>query len=126
MNKKGTLVPAGSTDLLDPSTLDRLPPILLKHGTPAVQQKVSQFYLSIASIFERWVARRESPHTQRAYRQDVMALVRYLELIWPDDATSLLMVSVSDIHAWRDTLIENEAAPKTINRRVSSVSSFYK
>jgi hypothetical protein len=68
MNKKGTLVPAGSTDLLDPRTLDRLPPILLKHGTLAVQQKVSQFYLSIANIFERWVTRRDSPHTQRAYR----------------------------------------------------------
>ena len=36
------------------------------------------------------------------------------------------MVSVSDIHAWRDVLIENNAAPKTINRRISSVSSFYK
>ena len=30
---------------------------------------------SIANIFERWVAGRDSPHTQRAYRQDVMALV---------------------------------------------------
>ena len=102
MNKKGTLV-AGTT-LLDPATLDQLPPILLKHETPAIKKKVVQFYLSIAEIFERWVARRDSPHTQRAYRQDVMALVTFLGMTWPNDATALLTISVGDIHAWRDQL----------------------
>ena len=91
-----------------------------------MRQEVERFYLSVADIFERWITRRDSKHTQRAYRQDIMALVKYLGLTWPDDATVLLMTSVSDIHEWRDSLLENEAAPKTINRRISSVSSFYK
>ena len=36
----------------------------------------ASFYASVAEVFERWVARRESKHTRRAYRQDVMAFVR--------------------------------------------------
>ena len=51
-----------------------LPPILINHGTPAAAAKVRKFYLSVAELFERWVTRRESPNTQRAYRNDVMAL----------------------------------------------------
>ena len=96
------------------------------HETPAIRRKVEQFYLAIAEIFERWIERRPSPHTQRAYRQDVMALVKYLGLNWPQDATALLIVSVADVHAWRDELLEKKAAGKTLNRRISSVSSFYK
>jgi hypothetical protein len=44
-----------------------LPPILIDSGTPAAAAKVRSFYLSVAELFERWVTRRESPHTQRAY-----------------------------------------------------------
>jgi len=91
MNKKGTLVTiSDSTSLAGPTSLEKLPPILLQHATPAIEKKVKQFYLSIADIFERWVARRDSKHTQRAYRQDVMALVKFLGMTWPNDATALL------------------------------------
>ena len=41
-------------------------------------------------------------------------------------AFDLLRVSVGDVVAWRDHLIEKEATPKTLNRRISSLSSFYK
>ena len=62
--------------------------------TPRITKRVERFYLSVAEIFEAWVSRRESAHAQRAYRQDVIALVRHLGIMWPDEATSLRTVSV--------------------------------
>ncbi len=55
-----------------------------------------------------------------------MALIGFLELQWPRDAMQLLTAGVSDVQAWRDWMIAGQYAPNTINRRVSSVSSFYK
>lgn len=105
---------------------DILPPILAGRDTPAVRERVQHFFSSVASIFEAWVARRQSPHTQRAYREDVMAFVKFAGIEWPDQATALLSVSIKDVLAFREQLIEHDAAPKTINRRISSLSSFYK
>lgn len=102
-----------------------MPPILAGRFTPAAAEQVRQFYVAVAGIFERWVARRSSRHTQRAYRQDFMAFVRFMEIKWPDQSPTLFTVSVADVQAWRDLLAET-SAPKTINRRISSVSSFYK
>ena len=57
----GTLVVLGSR--LNPN---RMPPILSGQSTKAMQRRVERFYFSVASIFEAWVNRRPSPHTQRA------------------------------------------------------------
>ena len=103
-----------------------LPPILVNQGTPAAAAKVRKFYLSVAELFERWVTRRESPNTQRAYRNDVMALLEFLAIDWPRQGMKLFTITVGDVQRWRDWMIEEEYAPKTINRRVSSVSSLYK
>lgn len=103
-----------------------LPVILSGAETPAIQRKVHSFYGSIAEMYERWVTRRQSPHTQRAYRQDIMALVKFMKINWPDDAMELLRVSVADVQRWRDQLASTGAAPKTINRRISSLSSLYR
>ena len=103
-----------------------LPPILAGATTPAIRHRVEQFFFSVASIFESWVSRRQSPHTQRAYREDVMAFVKFMGITWPEQATSLLSVSIKDVLAFRDFLLSQNAAPKTLNRRISSLSSFYK
>src|SRR4051794_28032753 len=103
-----------------------LPPILLGRATPAVARQVEDFYNSVADIFERWVARRASKHTRRAYRGDVLAFVEYLDLRWPEDATGLLTTSVTDAHASRALMVQRGMPPKTINRRIASLSSFYK
>ncbi|MCA9264867.1 MAG: hypothetical protein KDA60_13500, partial [Planctomycetales bacterium] len=89
MVAQGTLVPDGTPQEIDE---ERMPPILADHATPRVRTKVDRFYLSVAQIFEMWVQRRTSPHTQRAYRQDVMSLVEHLKLTWPEDAMILLQV----------------------------------
>jgi len=103
-----------------------LPPALAGTLTPEVERRVAHFYHSVGSIFESWVARRSSPHTQRAYRADVMAFVRWLGLAWPVQSLELLRASIRDVRAFRDQMRSAGAAPKTINRRISSVSSFYK
>lgn len=103
-----------------------LPPILAGTATPQIAERVKNFYFSVAEIFERWIERRSSPHTRRAYRQDVMAFVRHLGIVWPENATALFTVKVADVHAWRDHLLASGTAPKTMNRRISSVSGFYK
>lgn len=103
-----------------------LPPILAGAATPVLRKRVEQFFFSVASIFESWVARRQSMHTQRAYREDVMSFVKFMGIEWPGQATDLLRVSVKDVVAFRDQLLTQNAAPKTINRRIASLSSFYK
>ena len=103
-----------------------LPPILLGTATPQVAERVKSFYFSVSEIFERWVERRSSPHTRRAYRQDVMTFVRHLGIAWPNNAMMLFTVKVADVQGWRDLLLAQGTAPKTMNRRISSVSSFYK
>ncbi|MBN8903213.1 MAG: tyrosine-type recombinase/integrase, partial [Rhodospirillales bacterium] len=116
-------------ETLVPATLEDspgLPPVLLGRATPEVQRQVAGFYDSVAQIFERWVARRESPHTRRAYRRDVMAFCEAAEIRWPEDATCMLTVSIVDVQAFRDLMLESGMAPKTVNRRIASLSSFYK
>lgn len=105
---------------------DSLPPILAGRFTPAVAERVRQFYFSVASIFESWVQRRPSAHTQRAYRDDVMSFVRFMGWTWPEDSTELLKANIKDVIAFRDAMHAKSAAPKTINRRIASLSSFYK
>jgi site-specific recombinase XerC len=105
---------------------ERLPPILSGQRTAVVEKQAERFFLSIAAIFDAWVQRRQSRHTQRAYRRDVLTFGAFLGLLWPDEATRFLRVSVADVMRWRNFLACRGMAPKTINRRVSSVSSFYK
>jgi hypothetical protein len=54
---------------------DELPPILAGHLTSQLRARAQSFYAGIAELFERWVARRPSHHTQRAYRRDVLSFV---------------------------------------------------
>ena len=51
-----------------------------------IRSRVESFFSSLASIFESWVGRRQSVHTQRAYREDVMSFVKFAGMEWPDQA----------------------------------------
>src|SRR5580698_7521751 len=55
-----------------------------------------------------------------------MAFVKFIGIAWPKDCASLLTASIVDVQAFREAMLAEGAAPKTINRRVSSLSSFYK
>src|SRR5215471_3532453 len=106
--------------------LRNAPSILLGHLTPEVQERVEGFYSNVDAIFESWINRRKSQHTRRAYREDVLAFVRFMGWIWPQGAPELLRCTVHNVLAFRETLLASGAAPKTLNRRISSLSGFYK
>jgi integrase/recombinase XerC len=55
-----------------------------------------------------------------------MAFVKFMGLTWPEQSIELLRVSIGDVQAFRQHLLFRNAAPKTMNRRISSLSSFYK
>ncbi len=103
-----------------------LPAILAGHHTPGVAARVNKFCLSVGEIFEAWVNRCHSPHTRRAYRADVMSFVEFMEIAWPEAATDILKVTIADVLDFRGYMLDLGMAPKTVMRRVSSLSSFYK
>ena len=94
-----------STQLVPKKDDSGLPPILAGNATPDTRQRVGQFFSSVASLFESWVTRRKSAHTQRAYREDVMSFVRFMGIEWPDQATALFSVSVRDVLSFREELL---------------------
>lgn len=103
-----------------------LPPVLVGHGTPAVEKAARQFYLSVDAMFDAWLRRTENPNTQRAYRRDVLDFVEFMAIPWPEESFRLLKVGVPDVQAWRDAMQhERNLAPKTLNRRISSLSGFF-
>ena len=113
--------------LISPEVISELPAIQSGHYTAAVAEKVQRFYISIADIFESWVRRRSSQHTQRAYRADVMSFVQFMEINWPGESTLMLTVKITDVLAYVEYMqLERGMAPKTINRHIASLSSFYK
>src|SRR4051812_14668661 len=117
----------GKTELVPVVEDEReLPPIMPGRLTPAVEAQVQSFYRSVAQIFESWVKRRDSKHTQRAYREDVMSFIHFLGIRWPEDSTRLFTVAVTEVLAFRERMLAEAKAPKTINRRIASLSSFYK
>ncbi len=107
-------------------TSGSLPPVLLGSVTPENRKRVREFFFSVASIFDAWVNRRKSEHTRRAYRGDVMAFVLFMKWRWPEEAIECLSASILHVQAWKDSMTKARMAPKTLNRRISSLSSFYK
>lgn len=103
-----------------------LPPIIDGCRTPSVEEKARRFTLGIPEMLERWITRCQSPHTQRAYRQDLMTFISFLQLHWPEQAPALFTVTVGDVHRYRDRLLAQGAAPKTVNRRIASLSGFFR
>jgi site-specific recombinase XerD len=103
-----------------------LPPVIAGANTPQVEVRVENFFNSVAAIFEAWVNRRKSNHTRRAYRGDVMAFAQFRGWAWPQDASQLLRASILDVQAFKEHMVKHGGAPKTINRRISSLSSLYK
>jgi Phage integrase, N-terminal SAM-like domain len=57
---------------------------------------------------------------------DVLSCVQFIGIQWPHEAEHLLRASVGDVQRWRDAMREQSKAPKTLNRHISSPSSFYK
>ena len=102
-----------------------LPPILDGCYTLSVAEKTERFVLHVPEMLERWISRCSSANTQRAYRQDLFTFIGFSEIRWPEAAVSLFSVTVGQVHAYRNWMRERGDAPKTINRRISSLSGFF-
>lgn len=103
-----------------------VPPVLPGHLTPEIRNRVEQFYFAVPALLDTWVNRCRSPHTRRCYREDVLRFIDHLGLRWPEEAHRLLMTTIQDVQGYRDELLTRNAAPKTLNRRISSLSGFYR
>jgi len=112
--------------IVRPDEAENLPAIISGHETREITARVQKFYLSVAEIFEAWVNRCHSRHTRRAYRADVMSFVDFVKIKWPEGSTAMLRVTITDVLDWRGFMMESGMAPKTILRRISSLSAFYK
>ncbi len=103
-----------------------LPAILHGHDTPDLQRRLHRFYLAIPEILEAFISRCHSKHTKRAYRQDMTAFLRFMGIVLADHGHRILSVGVPDMLAFRDKMLDQGLAPKTLNRRLASCSGFYK
>lgn len=66
--------------------------------------------------------KRFSSHTVTAYRQDLYQFQAFLDSNHPD----LLSVTHPDVRSWVLELMEKGSEPKTVNRKISTLRSFYK
>ena len=68
--------------------------------------------------------KRYSRHTIISYRNDLTSFFEFISLQY--HAISLKDISAPMVRSWLATLKENKAASKTINRKISSLKSFFK
>jgi len=68
--------------------------------------------------------KRYSIHTVNAYQKDLEQFQQYLQSEF--ETESFKEVSSSFIRSWIVQLIEEDISPRTINRKISSLKSFYK
>jgi site-specific recombinase XerD len=54
-----------------------------------------------------------------------MQFAWWLGLRWPDEAHELLRVTAEDVQAYRDFLLGEDAAPTTVDQRLSALCRFY-
>jgi integrase/recombinase XerC len=68
--------------------------------------------------------KRYSAHTITAYREDLEQFFSYLELVFGE--TALPSVSTPMIRSWLASLKEQKITSRSINRKISSLKSFFK
>lgn len=67
--------------------------------------------------------RHYSPHTAHAYERDVRQFMRFIKV---NDEQLLLKVTYRDIRGFVSDMLDNGLTEKTVNRKISSLKSFYK
>src|SRR5438309_10563794 len=75
------------------------------YHTHSVEEKVRRFALGVPEMLERWISRRASPHTRRAYRQDLFTFIGFINRRWPDEAVDLFAVTVGQVQEYRDWML---------------------
>lgn len=68
--------------------------------------------------------KRYSTHTIRSYQDDLVQFLRFVEMQFED--VSLTAIGYNHVRSWLASIKENEISSKTINRKISSLKSFFK
>lgn len=68
--------------------------------------------------------KRYSPHTIAAYNKDIKQFFDFAKKTF--DADDPLFISHFQVRSWLADLKENKTLPRSINRKISSLNSFYK
>ena len=71
-----------------------------------------------------YLEKKYSKHTIIAYQKDLNSFQRFLQVTFSQE--SLLTVNYSQIRSWIVALVDDEISNRTINRKISSLKSFYK
>jgi integrase/recombinase XerD len=70
-----------------------------------------------------WLSNFISPHTKKTYLLAVREFVGFHQIKSPED---LQYIDQAHVIAWRDYLIEQGASERTVNARISAISSLFK
>lgn len=70
------------------------------------------------------VERRYSVHTQQAYERDLKEFCSFLNI--PSDVFDPQQAGEADVRAWMVAMLDNGLSPRSVNRKLSSLRSFYK
>lgn len=70
--------------------------------------------------------KRYSVHTIRSYQDDLQQFFDYLENALSTPAPALSDIPAAFVRSWLASLKENKVTAKTINRKISSLKSFFK
>jgi integrase/recombinase XerD len=91
--------------------------------TPVVERSALSVHL-LQSVPEEdvWLAGQLSPHTRRAYKQDVAHFVATLGI---KSADELRLVKRAAVVAWQNAMKDEQAKARTIRRRLSALSSLF-
>ena len=68
--------------------------------------------------------KRFSPHTVKAYENDLNQFFSYQKIIYETDDASAMTQSM--IRAWIVDLMEKEISPRSVNRKLTSLKTYYK
>ena len=107
--------------MTDPDPTPQLPPTISAHRSG---QLASLEALAAIPEEEIWLAKQKSARTRRAYRLDVAHFMRTLGISSPEQ---LRQIDHRAVIAWERIMREQEgAAPSTVRRRLSALSSLFK
>lgn len=67
--------------------------------------------------------KRYSQHTVLAYEKDLLEFEEFLSFQWD---TQLIKANFQSVRAWVLSLMESGSSPRTVNRKISSLRSFFK
>jgi integrase/recombinase XerD len=104
------------SDVLDAPKVNNLPMVKTDRSALSVE-----FYQFIPEE-EIWLAGQLSPHTRRAYKQDVAHFVATMKI---KSADELRNVGRAAVLAWQSEMVKQKAKARTIRRRLSALSSLF-